>query len=300
MSDYIFGRVLTAMITPFSEDGSVNYGVAEKLASHLADNGSDGILVCGTTAESPALEENEKYELLKVVKAAVGNRAKVIMGTGSNSTADAIASTRKAEKIGIDGSLQVVPYYNKPPQQGLYLHFSAIASACPDLPIMLYNIPGRTGKNLEPKTTAQLAQKFDNIVAIKEASGDLDQSAQINILAPDDILIYSGEDFLTLPMMTVGGVGVVSVASHLVGTEIQAMIQAYELGKNQLAQEIQKKLYPLFKVLFCDTNPIPLKAALQLQGWNVGRVRLPLSPISAEDKLAVKSVLEKQGLLSEK
>ncbi|MBE9221449.1 4-hydroxy-tetrahydrodipicolinate synthase [Cyanobacterium stanieri LEGE 03274] len=297
MSDYIFGRVLTAMVTPFNEDGSINYGVAEKLASHLVDNGSDGIVVCGTTGESPALEHQEKNELLKVIKSAVGNRGKIIMGTGSNSTQSAIALTREAEKIGIDGSLQVVPYYNKPPQEGLYQHFGAIASACPDVPIMLYNIPGRTGKNLEPETIARLYKEFDNIVAVKEASGNLEQAAQINTLTANNMLIYSGEDFLTLPMMTVGGVGVVSVASHLVGNEIQSMIQAYESGKNKIAQDIQQKLYSLFKVLFCDTNPIPLKSALQQLGWKVGGVRLPLSSISKQNEQEVKKVLQELGLL---
>ncbi|MBF2056375.1 MAG: 4-hydroxy-tetrahydrodipicolinate synthase [Cyanobacterium sp. T60_A2020_053] len=298
MSDYIFGQVLTAMVTPFHGDGSVNYAMAEKLASHLVDHGSDGIVVCGTTGESPALEEGEKEELLKVVKGAVGSRGKVIMGTGANSTTKAIDLTRKAEKIGIDGSLQVVPYYNKPPQEGLYLHFSAIASACPDVPIMLYNIPGRTGKNCEPATIAQLGKEFANIVAVKEASGNLEQAMEIKILAEDSLLIYSGEDFLTLPMMTVGSIGVVSVASHLVGTEIQSMIKAYQLGNVNLAQKIQQTLHPLFKILFCDTNPIPLKTALQLQGWDVGGVRLPLSPIGDSNYTDIKLLLDKMKLLS--
>lgn len=298
MSDYIFGQVLTAMVTPFHGDGSVNYAMAEKLASHLVDHGSDGIVVCGTTGESPALEEREKEELLKVVKGAVGSRGKVIMGTGANSTAKAIELTRQAEKIGIDGSLQVVPYYNKPPQEGLYLHFSAIASACPDVPMMLYNIPGRTGKNCEPATVARLGKEFANIVAVKEASGNLEQAMEIKILAEDSLLIYSGEDFLTLPMMTVGGVGVVSVASHLVGTEIQRMIKAYQCGDVNLAQKIQQTLHPLFKILFCDTNPIPLKTALQLQGWDVGGVRLPLSPLSDVYYAEIKLLLDKMQLLS--
>ncbi|MGI0482770.1 4-hydroxy-tetrahydrodipicolinate synthase [Geminocystis sp. CENA526] len=291
MSDYIFGRVLTAMVTPFNEDLSINYDVAEKLADHLVNNGSDGLVICGTTGESPSLEDDEKYELLKVVKNAVGDRAKIIMGTGSNSTAKAIKDTQKASKIGIDGSLQVVPYYNKPPQDGLYQHFSSIAKSCPDVPMMLYNIPGRTGKNLEAETTAQLAYNLDNIVAVKEASADLEQTAKIRILAPSDFLIYSGEDFLTLPMMTVGCVGVVSVASHLVGNQMQTMIQAYEKGNNSLAQEIQQKLYSLFKVIFCNTNPIPVKYALELQGWNVGSVRLPLSSLSESQKKEVQKVL---------
>lgn len=297
MSDYLFGRVLTAMVTPFNEDNSVNYTVAEKLADHLVNHGSDGLVICGTTGESPTLDSAEKYQLLKVIKNAVGDRAKVIMGTGSNSTQKAITDTQKAQEMGIDGTLQVVPYYNKPPQEGLYEHFGAIARSCPSLPIMLYNIPGRTGKNLEPQTIAQLAQDFDNIVAVKDASGNLEQTAQINLLKPADFLIYSGEDFLTLPMMTVGCVGVVSVASHLVGKEMQTMINAYTTGNNQLAQEIQQKLYPLFKVLFCNTNPIPVKFALQLQGWDVGTVRLPLVSPSSSQQTEVKKVLQALSLL---
>lgn len=297
MSNYIFGRVLTAMVTPFDSEGAVNYGMAEKLADYLVNNGSDGLVICGTTGESPTLDDKEKYELLRVVKQAVGDRTKIIMGTGSNSTHQAILETQKAEKIGIDGSLQVVPYYNKPPQTGLYQHFSAIARACPDTPIMLYNIPGRTGRNMEAETIARLAQDCENILAVKEASGDLEQTAKIKILTPPEFLIYSGEDFLTLPMMTVGSVGVVSVASHLVGKEIQEMIQAYEKGDNPKAQTIQIKLHSLFKVLFCDTNPIPLKYALQLQGWNVGSVRLPLSSLAPHHQQQVETTLKKLHLL---
>lgn len=297
MSDYIFGRVLTAMVTPFQEDLSVNYGVAEKLADHLVNNGSDGLVICGTTGESPSLEEEEKYELLKVVKKAVGHRAKIIMGTGSNSTAKAIRDTQKASKIGIDGSLQVVPYYNKPPQEGLYQHFSSIAKSCPDVPMMLYNIPGRTGRNLEAATTAKLAEDCDNIVSIKEASGDLEQTAKIKALTPSDFFIYSGEDFLTLPMMTVGGIGVVSVASHLVGNQMQTMIKAYEEGNNLLAQEIQQKLSSLFQVIFCNTNPIPIKFALRLQGWDVGNVRLPLTSLLGNQQKEVEKVLQSLELL---
>jgi 4-hydroxy-tetrahydrodipicolinate synthase len=297
MSDYLFGRVLTAMVTPFQEDNSVNYAVAEKLADYLVNNGSDSLVICGTTGESPALDSEEKDQLLKVIKNAVGNRAKIIMGTGSNSTQKAIKHTQKAAKMGIDGSLQVVPYYNKPPQEGLYQHFGAIAQACPDIPIMLYNIPGRTGKNLEAETIAQLAQNFDNIVAVKEASGNLEQTARIKLLTSSDFLIYSGEDFLTLPMMTVGCIGVVSVSSHLVGRQMQTMINAYTKGDNKLAETIQQKLYPLFKVLFCNTNPIPVKFALHLQGWEVGNVRLPLTSLSSAQQTEVKQVLQQLSLL---
>lgn len=272
MREEPFGRIVTAMVTPFADDGKVNYTVAEKLAIHLADNGSDGLVVCGTTGESPTLSWSEEYELFKVIQQAVGDRVKIIAGTGSNSTTEAIAATVKAAKLGLDGSLQVVPYYNKPPQAGLYHHFKAIAEACPDFPLMLYNVPGRTSRNLEPETVANLAQ-IENVVAIKEASGDLEQACKIRCLTPKNFAIYSGEDALTLPMLSVGSSGVVSVASHLVGNQMQSMIEAFITGDNQQATAIQLKLFPLFQSLFMTTNPIPVKAALNLQGWQVGKLR---------------------------
>ena len=204
-----FGRVLTAMITPFKEDGSVNYAVAEQLAVHLADRGTDSFVVCGTTGESPTMTWDEEYELFKVVQKAVAGKALVIAGAGSNSTSEAVAATQKAAKLGLDGCLQVVPYYNKPPQEGLYNHFRAIAQSAPELPIMLYNIPGRTGQNMLPETVARLAE-IPNIVAVKEASGNLDQASQIRCLTPPEFAIYSGDDSLTLPMLAVGGSGVVA------------------------------------------------------------------------------------------
>ncbi|MBW4421489.1 MAG: 4-hydroxy-tetrahydrodipicolinate synthase [Myxacorys californica WJT36-NPBG1] len=270
-----FGRVLTAMITPFEADGSVNYAVAEKLAVHLVETGTDTLVLCGTTGESPTLSWDEEFELFQVVKQAVAGKAKVMAGAGSNSTKEAIAATQKADTIGIDGTLQVVPYYNKPPQSGLYQHFSAIAQAAPNLPLMLYNIPGRTGQNLLPETVARLAE-IPNITAIKEASGNLDQVSQVRQLTPPDFEIYSGDDSLTLPMLSVGSKGVVSVASHLVGSQLQNMIQAFEAGQNQVAIQLHLKLFPLFKALFVATNPILVKAALNLQGWNVGSLRPPL------------------------
>ncbi len=291
-----FGRVITAMITPFKEDGSVNYTVAEQLAVELAENGSDGIVVCGTTGESPTLTWDEEYELFQVVQKAVVGKAKVIAGTGSNSTKEAIAATQKAAKLGLDGSLQVVPYYNKPPQEGLYRHFEAIAQSSPDLPIMLYNIPGRTGQNLSPETVVRLS-KISNIVAIKEASGNLDQASQIRALTPSEFKIYSGDDSLTLPLLAVGGAGVVSVASHLVGTQIQQMIQAFEVGKNQEAIQIHIQLLPLFKALFLTTNPIPVKAALKLKGWDVGITRSPLWESAPEVNEKLKAVLKDLSLL---
>ncbi|BDT14484.1 dihydrodipicolinate synthase [Limnospira platensis NIES-39] len=284
------------MVTPFWEDGSINYPEAERLAAHLADNGSDTLVVCGTTGESPTLTWDEEHELFKVVQQAVAGKAKVIAGTGSNSTQEAIAATQKAAKLGVDGSLQVVPYYNKPPQEGLYQHFLAIASACADLPIVLYNIPGRTGQNLQPETVARLAS-VPNIVAIKEASGSLDQASQIRQLTPKEFQIYSGDDSLTLPLLAVGGTGVVSVASHLVGKQIQDMIQMFEAGRVQEATEIHIKLFSLFKTLFITTNPIPIKAALKLLGWNVGLSRSPMCEPSPEVIEKVKGVLGELGLI---
>jgi 4-hydroxy-tetrahydrodipicolinate synthase len=290
-----FGRVITAMITPFDTEGNVHYAEAEKLAAYLAANGSDGIVVCGTTGESPTLSWDEEYELFQVVQKAVAGKAKVIAGTGSNSTSEAIEATQKAAKLGVDGSLQVVPYYNKPPQSGLYQHFEAIAKSC-DLPMMLYNIPGRTGQQLDPETIAKLA-KLDTIVAIKEATGNLDIASQIRKLTPPDFAIYSGDDSLTLPILSVGGVGVVSVASHLVGNQIQAMISAFTSGQNQVATQLHVQMLPLFKGLFFAPNPMPIKAALKLQGWEVGALRLPMCELPAESLPHLQQLLQQQGLI---
>ncbi|MEB3292147.1 MAG: 4-hydroxy-tetrahydrodipicolinate synthase [Synechococcales bacterium] len=285
-----FGRVLTAMITPFDADGAVNYGVAERLAAHLAENGTDTVVVCGTTGESPTLSWEEEFELFRVVQTAVAGKAKVMAGTGSNSTQEAIAATQKAYELGLDGSLQVVPYYNKPPQDSLYAHFSAIAQAVPDMPIMLYNVPGRTGQNLLPETVVKLAD-LPNIVAIKEASGNLDQASHIRRTTPESFAIYSGDDSLTLPILAIGGCGVVSVASHLVGKQIQVMVQAFEAGQVKTATQIHLQLLPLCKALFLTTNPIPVKAALKIAGWDVGGCRLPLTSASDSILAELKQVL---------
>ncbi|MGB7087424.1 MAG: 4-hydroxy-tetrahydrodipicolinate synthase [Phormidesmis sp.] len=295
-SEPMFGRVLTAMVTPFLPSGDVNYPVAEKLASHLVDHGTDTVVVCGTTGESPALTWDEEYDLFKVVQQAVSGRAKVLAGTGSNSTQEAIEATQKADKLGLDGSLQVVPYYNKPPQSGLYGHFKAIAQAVPDLPIMLYNVPGRTSCNLLPETVVQLS-KIPNIVAIKEASGNLDQVSEISRLCPAGFEIYSGDDSLTLPMLSVGAVGVVSVASHLVGDHLQQMIRAFESGQISQSLSLHLQLFPLYKALFAVTSPIPLKVALELQGWSVGNCRLPLCEGSPELQQSMRAILTQLELL---
>ncbi|GAA6623588.1 4-hydroxy-tetrahydrodipicolinate synthase [Scytonema sp. NUACC26] len=290
-----FGRVLTAMITPFREDGSVNYDVAAELAVHLASNGTDTIVVCGTTGESPSLTWDEEYQLFSVVVQAVQGKALVIAGCGSNSTKEAIAATQKAATIGVHGTLQVVPYYNKPPQAGLYQHFQAIAQATPELPILLYNVPGRTGQNLLPQTVARLAE-IDNIVGIKESSGNLDQASELRRLTPADFPIYSGDDYLTLPLLAVGAKGVVSVASHVVGNQLQQMVRAFESGQIQSAREIHLQLFPLFKALFATTNPIPIKKALNLLGWKVGSTRLPLTEADPEVSQKLERVLQELNL----
>jgi 4-hydroxy-tetrahydrodipicolinate synthase len=291
-----FGRVMTAMITPFDQTGAVNYPEVERLAAHLADQGTDTLVVCGTTGESPTLTWDEEFALFKVVQSAVSGKAKVMAGTGSNSTTEAISATQKAAALGLDGSLQVVPYYNKPPQEGLYQHFKAIAQAT-DLPIMLYNVPGRTSQNLLPETVARLAE-VPNIVAIKEASGNLDQVSLVRRLTPSTFDIYSGDDTLTLPILAVGGCGVVSVASHLVGPALQEMIQSFEAGQNEKARQIHLQLLPLSKALFSTTNPIPVKQAMALLGWQVGQCRLPLGEAPADTVDLLKAALQELSLLT--
>ena len=291
-----FGQVLTAMVTPFDAKGEVDYEVTAKLAGHLIEHGTDTLVVCGTTGESPTLTWDEEYKLFQVVKQVTMGRAKIMAGTGSNSTREAIAATQKAASLEVDGALLIVPYYNKPPQEGLYQHFRAIAEATPELPMMLYNVPSRTGRNLEPDTVARLAA-VDNIVAIKQANSDLAQASQIRQLTPPTFELYSGEDALTLPLLAVGAVGVVSVASHLVGELLQQMITAFGQRQFQQAMAIHLQLLPLFDALFATTNPIPIKAALRLQGWEVGSTRLPLSPIPDEINQQLQQALQNLALL---
>lgn len=292
-----FGKVLTAMITPFKADGSVNYDLAAQIAAHLVENGTDTLVVCGTTGESPTLTWEEEYQLFGAVLAEVGDKAYVMAGCGSNSTKEAIAATQKSAKIGIHATLQVVPYYNKPPQAGLYQHFLAIAQAVPEMPLLLYNVPSRTGQNLHAETVAKLAE-VENIVGIKEASGNLDQLSEIRRLTSPEFQIYSGEDSLTLPSLAIGAKGVVSVASHLVGNQLQQMIKAYNSGEVKVATEIHLQLLPLFKALFATTNPIPVKKALQLQGWDVGSPRLPLCEADDDLNPRLVMVLKELNLIS--
>lgn len=287
------GKVLTAMATPFKADMSVDYKRVEELANFLVNNGSDGIVVHGTTGESPTLTHEEEFELYRVVKKAVGNKCKVVAGTGSNSTATTLHSTKEAEKIGVDGIMIVVPYYNKPSQEGLYQHYKAVSDNT-SLPIIIYNIPGRTGINMTPETTARIAG-LKNICGLKDAAGSLDQTSAVRQLCPKDFVIWSGDDSLTLPMMSVGAVGIISVASHIVGREIAEMVNAFHSGDVKKAQQIHLKLLPIFKVLFIAPNPSPVKYALELIGQPVGKTRLPLVEPTDSEKQAIAKVLKDLG-----
>ncbi|MBC7341286.1 MAG: 4-hydroxy-tetrahydrodipicolinate synthase [Clostridia bacterium] len=293
-----FGRVITAMVTPFKRDQqqSVNYQAAQELAAYLVEHGSDGIVVSGTTGESPTLSAQEKLDLIKAVKEAVGQRAKIIAGTGSNSTSASIELTKKVEALDVDAVLLVVPYYNRPSQEGLYQHFASIARNT-SLPCIIYNVPSRTGRNLEPKTLVRLAE-VDNIVAVKEASGDLNQATELASLLPEDFLIYSGDDALTLPILSVGGYGVISVASHVAGVQIQKVISSYVSGRVKQAAQINSQLFPLYKVIFINTNPIPIKAAVNLIGIDVGIPRLPLVEASPQEIASIREVMVRLGLIS--
>jgi len=270
-----FGRVVTAMVTPFAADGSVELDLAARLAEHLVGHGSDGLVLCGTTGESPTLSWEEQHRLFRAVREAVGDRAFLLAGSGSNCTAEAVEATAASAALGADGALVVVPYYNRPPQEGLEAHFRAIAAAAPELPLMLYNIPGRTGCSLQPETTARLLD-LPNVISYKAASGTPEEVSQLRALCGDRLAVYSGDDSLTLPMLAVGAVGVVSVASHLAGPQIQAMVAAFLSGDTGTALTLHEQLLPLCKGLFCTTSPIPVKAALELEGWPVGPPRLPL------------------------
>lgn len=268
------GRVLTAMATPFTSEGEVDLHQAGRLAQALLDSGSDGLVVVGTTGESPTLTEKEKWSMFATVKRAVGGRGAVIAGTGSYNTAESIRLTREAEEIGVDGILLVVPYYNKPSQEGLFRHFEAIARAT-RLPVILYNVPSRTVTNMTAETTIRLS-RIPNIIGIKEASGDLAQIGRIIENTRDDFLVWSGNDEDTLPILAIGGYGVISVASHLVGTQIQEMVQAFLAGDRERAAQLHRRMLPLVKALFLIGSPSPLKYALNHIGFNVGAPRLPL------------------------
>lgn len=284
-----FGNIATAMVTPFDKNENIDFQKLSKLIDYLINNGTDSLVVAGTTGESPTLSEEEKVALIQYsVKEAAG-RVPIIAGTGSNNTKASIKLTKKAEEAGADAVMLVTPYYNKPSQEGMYRHFRAIAEET-SLPVMLYNVPGRTAASLAPETTIRLAD-IPNIIAIKEASGDLDAMTKIVAETPEDFAVYSGDDSLTLPALSVGARGIVSVASHIIGPEMQEMIKHYTEGNTAQAALIHQKLLPLMKGLFAAPNPSPLKTALQLKGLDVGSVRLPLIPLNEDERLRLSSLM---------
>ena len=285
-----FGRVLTAMVTPFDEAGQVNYEQAKKLALALLDSGTDGLVLTGTTGESPTLTAEEKLRLYSEVRAAIGSRAPIVAGSCNYNTAESIELSLEAQKAGVDGILGTVPYYNKPPQEGLYQHFKTIAEAVP-LPMIMYNVPTRTVTNMAPETTIRLSE-IDNIVGIKEASGNFDGISKIIQKSASGFLVWSGDDSSTLPIMSLGGYGIVSVASHLIGKQIQRMIGNFVRGEVEEAATLHRAMLPLVNSLFVVTNPIPLKYALNKIGFNVGKPRLPLVDIDAKSAAIVDAALE--------
>ncbi|MDD3853086.1 MAG: 4-hydroxy-tetrahydrodipicolinate synthase [Syntrophomonadaceae bacterium] len=288
-------RLITAMITPYDNELEVNYQKAAELVEHLIGNGSEGIVVCGTTGESPVLTREEKLQLYSVVKETANGRIPIWAGTGSNDTRQTVELSREAEKLGVDGIMLVTPYYNKPSQQGLYEHFKTIAEAVA-LPVMLYNVPGRTSSNLQPVTVARLAE-VENIKAIKEACGDMDQVSELIRLLQDRLTVYSGDDSITLPMMAIGAHGIVSIASHIIGRQIKNMIESFVNGETSEAAKIHRDLFPVFKGLFITTNPVPLKAALNIMGMKVGGLRLPLVAATTDEQEKIKSMLTSHGII---
>lgn len=288
---YDAGEVITAMVTPFNEQREVDYEKVESLAFQLANTGSDAILVTGTTGEAPTLTYDEEIEILCSAKRAVNKQAKVIMGTGSNSTETAVKTAKLAEKNDADAILSVVPYYNKPSQAGMIEHFSAVAESV-DLPVILYNIPSRTGVNMSVETVKTLARKYENIVALKQSFGDMDVISELKMTCPTDFAIYSGDDSLTLPMLSLGAHGVISVASHLFGKEIKSMIRNFKTGDAMTARNMHLKLYPIFKKLFMAPNPVPVKAALAYKGIIEDYVRKPLVELTKAERAELIFVLD--------
>ncbi|MEA2509333.1 MAG: 4-hydroxy-tetrahydrodipicolinate synthase [Actinomycetota bacterium] len=295
-----WGEVITAMVTPFSGDGSLNVEGAKALASHLVDHGSEGLVLCGTTGESPTLSRDEKLTLFEAVSGEVGGRAAIIAGTGTYNTAESLELTGAAAGLGVDACLIVTPYYSKPPQNGLLAHFSAIADAS-EVPLIVYDIPGRTGRRVERSTMVQLAA-HERIVAVKDAVGDAGETAklraELDAAGHDDFEIYSGDDPMLLPHLAAGAVGIVSVCSHLVGPQIKQIFSAWTNGKIDEARRIYSELLPAMMVIMGVTSsPIPVKAALGMIGLDVGEPRLPLVPATKEEAAIIRAALERIDLL---
>ncbi len=292
-----FGRLLTAMVTPFNADGSINYEAGADFADWLLANGSDGLVVEGSTGEAATMDMDEKIKFMQTIVARVNGRAKVVAGAGTNCTASTIDLVKKMEACGVDGVLVVGPYYNKPTQEGYYQHFAAVAKAT-KLPIIVYNVPGRTGGNIAPETVARLAADFSNIVAIKEAAGNVAQTAELYRVLPEDFSIYSGDDGLILPFMSVGACGLISVLANVNGNILQQLMQAYSEGRVKDAADINKVMVPLAKAMFIESNPIPIKAAVtKVTGIDAGAPRLPLTPISAAAEAKLDAALKAAGMI---
>jgi 4-hydroxy-tetrahydrodipicolinate synthase len=286
-----FGRISTAMVTPFDSKGHVDFAKTTQLVNHLINNGTESLVVAGTTGESPTLTKEEKIALFSHVVKVVDKRVPVIVGTGSNNTYATIELTKKAAQLGVDGIMIVAPYYNKPSQEGLYQHFKAVAEST-DLPIMVYNIPSRSVVNILPETIIRLSE-IPNIVCVKEASGNLSAMTKIIADTPEDFLLYSGDDSMALPILSIGGAGVVSVASHIIGNEMQEMVKAFIDGKNAEAAKLHQKLLPVMQGLFNAPSPAPVKTALQLMGLDVGSVRLPLVPLNEQERAEIYELIKK-------
>ncbi|MBA4063270.1 MAG: 4-hydroxy-tetrahydrodipicolinate synthase [Isosphaera sp.] len=290
----MFAGVTVAVVTPF-RGGEIDWDDLAKLVDWHAEQGTDALAPCGTTGESPTLTHDENERVVAFVCEKARGRLKVMAGTGSNSTAEAVRMTRAAKRSGADGTLQVGPYYNKPTQEGYFRHFGAVAEAT-DLPIVVYNIPGRTGSNILPETLARLAEKYPTVVAVKEATGSLDQASQTAALS--DLTLLSGDDSLTLPIMSVGGRGVVSVVGNLVPREMKALVTAFAAGNVAEAQRLHRRLFPLCRdMLGVATNPIPVKTAMRLLGRGSGEMRLPMCPLDAAGEARVRQTLAAHGLL---
>ncbi len=293
----LFTGAGVALITPFNEDNSVNYDMLKTLVDRQIDGGTDAIIVCGTTGEPATMTEEEKLSVIKCVVERTAGRVPVIAGTGANSTQTVIDFSKKAEALGVDGLLIVTPFYNKATQNGLYAHYAAIAEAV-KLPVIMYNVPSRTGCNIQPQTAARLGKDFDNIVGIKEASGNISQVAKLKSLAGDNLDIYSGNDDQVIPILSLGGIGVISVLSNVAPKETHDMVIDYLNGNVKSALDIQLRYLELIDALFCEVNPIPVKAAMNLMGYNVGGLRLPLTVIEDENRKKLAESLRACGLLS--
>lgn len=292
-----FGRLLTAMVTPFNADGSINYAAGADFADWLLANGSDGLVVEGSTGEAATMDMDEKVKFMQTIVARVNGRAKIVAGAGTNCTASTIDLVKKMEACGVDGVLVVGPYYNKPTQEGYYQHFAAVAKAT-KLPIIVYNVPGRTGGNIAPETVARLAADFSNIVAIKEAAGNVAQTAELYRVLPEDFSIYSGDDGLILPFLSVGACGLISVLANVNGNILQQLMQAYSEGRVKDAADLNKVMVPLAKSMFIESNPIPIKAAVtKVTGIEAGAPRLPLTPISAAAEAKLDAALKAAGMI---